>query len=37
MPYARAMTISALTVFLLAAAIAALGREKHGVAFGASR
>lgn len=34
MPYARAMTISALTVFLLAAVIAALGREKHGVAFG---
>jgi SHS family lactate transporter-like MFS transporter len=36
MSYARAMTVSALTVFLLAAAIAALGREKHGVAFGAS-
>jgi SHS family lactate transporter-like MFS transporter len=34
MSYARAMTVSALTVFLLAAVIAALGREKHGVAFG---
>jgi SHS family lactate transporter-like MFS transporter len=34
MSYARAMTVSALTVFILAAVIAALGREKHGVAFG---
>ena len=34
MSYARAMTVSALVVFLLAAAIAALGREKHGVLFG---
>jgi hypothetical protein len=36
MSYARAMSISALTVFLLAGTIAALGREKHGVVFGAS-
>jgi SHS family lactate transporter-like MFS transporter len=35
MSYARAMTIGAVTVFLLAALIAALGRERHGVAFGA--
>ncbi|HMI58822.1 MAG TPA: MFS transporter [Gemmatimonadaceae bacterium] len=34
MSYARAMTVSALTVFVLAAVVAALGREKHGVAFG---
>jgi SHS family lactate transporter-like MFS transporter len=34
MTYARAMTVSALTVFILAAVIAALGREKHGVTFG---
>jgi SHS family lactate transporter-like MFS transporter len=36
MSYARAMTVTALTVFLLAAIIAALGRERHGVAFGAT-
>jgi hypothetical protein len=35
MSYAQAMTVSALTVFLLAAVIAALGRERHGVVFGA--
>lgn len=35
MSYARAMTIGAATVFLLAALIAALGRERHGVEFGA--
>ena len=35
MSYAKAMTIGGATVFLLAALIAALGRERHGVAFGA--
>jgi SHS family lactate transporter-like MFS transporter len=36
MSYARAMAITALTVFVLAAIVAALGRERHGVAFGAA-
>jgi hypothetical protein len=36
MMYARAMSITALSVFLLAATIATLGREKHGVVFGAT-
>ncbi len=36
MSYAKAMAITALTVFILAAVVAALGRERHGVAFGAA-
>jgi SHS family lactate transporter-like MFS transporter len=36
MSYAKAMAITALTVFVLAAVVAALGRENHRVAFGAS-
>jgi len=34
MSWAKAMAISALTVFALAALVAALGRERHRVAFG---
>jgi SHS family lactate transporter-like MFS transporter len=36
MSYARAMTLGAVTVFLLAALVAALGRERHRVVFGAA-
>ena len=36
MSYAKAMAITALTVFILAAVVAALGRENHRVAFGAA-
>jgi hypothetical protein len=36
MTYAKAMSITALTVIVLAAVVAALGRERHGVAFGAA-
>jgi SHS family lactate transporter-like MFS transporter len=33
--YASAMALTALTVFLLAALVVGLGREKHGIEFGA--
>ena len=36
MSWAKAMAVSALTVFVLAAVVVALGRERHRVAFGAS-
>ena len=36
MSYAKAMAITALTVFILAAVVAALGRENHRIAFGAA-
>jgi len=35
MSWANAMAVTALAVFLLAALAASLGRERHGVAFGA--
>ena len=34
--YASAMALTALTVFLLAALVVGLGREKHGIEFGAA-
>jgi SHS family lactate transporter-like MFS transporter len=34
MPYARAMAMTAVTVFVLGAVAAWIGRERHGVAFG---
>lgn len=35
MSYSWAMSLTAVTVFSIGAAVAALGRERHGVAFGA--
>jgi SHS family lactate transporter-like MFS transporter len=32
--YASAMALTAVTVFMLAAVVVGLGREKHGVEFG---
>jgi SHS family lactate transporter-like MFS transporter len=32
--YANAMSLTALTVFVLAAIVAWMGRERHGVVFG---
>jgi hypothetical protein len=37
MSWAKAMAISALTVFALAAVVTALGRERHRVEFGGGR
>ena len=34
MSYAKAMSLTALTVFSIAAIVASLGRERHGVEFG---
>ena len=36
MNYANAMAVTALTVFILGAVVAALGREKRGIEFGGS-
>jgi SHS family lactate transporter-like MFS transporter len=35
--YANAMAMTALTVFTLAALVISMGKEKHGIEFGAGR